>query len=261
MDWQDQGIVLAIRMHGESSAIAEVLTASRGRQPGLVRGAHSRRLSPVLQPGNEVEVHWRGRLEEHLGTYQIEPVRQRAALLLDDPRRLSGLAALCALAEVALPEREPHDALYRGFQVVLDALEADGPWAALIVRWEVQLLQELGFGLDLSVCAVTGLAEGLTHVSPRTGRAVSREAALPYEGRLLPLPSFLGGAVADEEAEAVTGEDGVPPGEIAAGFALTGHFITRHLLEPRRLKMPPARSRLVSRFLAQPGISGRVSPQ
>lgn len=259
MDWQDQGIVLAIRMHGESSAIAEVLTASRGRQPGLVRGAHSRRLSPVLQPGNEVEVHWRGRLEEHLGTYQIEPVRQRAALLLDHPRRLSGLAALCALAEVALPEREPHDALYRGFQVVLDALVADGPWAALIVRWEVELLQELGFGLDLSVCAVTGLADNLTHVSPRTGRAVSREAALPYAGRLLPLPAFLGGAAPAEGAP--TGEDGVPPGDIAAGFALTGHFITRHLLEPRRLKMPPARSRLVSRFLAQPGTSGSVLPQ
>ena len=259
MDWHDQGIVLAIRMHGESSAIVEVLTASRGRHPGLVRGAHSRRLSPVLQPGNEVEVHWRGRLEEHLGTYQIEPVRQHAALLLDDPRRLSGLAALCALAEVALPEREPHDALYRGFHVVLDALVADGSWAALIVRWEVQLLQELGFGLDLSVCAVTGLADDLSHVSPRTGRAVSRAAALPYEGRLLPLPAFLGGA--SQTGDARVGADGLPPGDIAAGFALTGHFITRHLLEPRQLKMPPARSRLVSRFLAQPGTSGSVFPQ
>ena len=256
MDWQDSGIVLAVRAHGETSAIVEVLTEMHGRHAGLVRGAHSRRLAPVLQPGNEVNVHWRGRLEEHLGTYQVEPLRQRAALLLDDPARLAGLASLAALAELALPEREPHASLYRGFLVILDALVEDGPWPALIVRWEVQLLQELGFGLDLGACAVTGLAEDLTHVSPRTGRAVSRAAADPYADRLLVLPPFLGGAAEPGR------ESGAAPdeAEIAAGFALTGHFVERHLLAPRHLKMPPARSRLVSRFLVSPARSGNVPP-
>lgn len=251
MDWHDHGIVLAVRAHGETSAIVELLTAEHGRHPGLVRGAHSRRMTPVLQPGNELDAHWRGRLEEHLGTYQLEPTRQRAALLLDDPGRLAGLAAICALAEVALPEREPHPGLHAGMLVVLDALVDEGPWAPLIVRWELQLLQELGFGLDLSACAVTGLAEDLTHVSPRSGRAVSRAAAAPYEGRLLALPPFLGGA-GDPKEEASAAD-------LVAGFALTGHFIERHLLQPRHLKMPPARSRLVSRFMDAVARSGSIA--
>jgi DNA repair protein RecO (recombination protein O) len=189
----------------------------------------------VLQPGNEVHAVWRARLTEHLGSYAIEPLRQRAAALLDEPARLAGLAAACALVEAAVPEREPHPALHAGLLALLDSLAGSEAWAAVYVRFEMGLLQELGFGLDLDRCAVTGTAENLAFVSPRTGRAVSREAAGPWREKLLALPPFLLGTQAG----------GLGRDDVVHGLALTGHFLERHVLAPAAKPMPAARTRFV----------------
>lgn len=239
MDWQDTGVVLSARSLGERDAVAVILTRDHGRHPGLVRGGAGRRMVPVVQPGNDVQVGWRARLADHLGTFTLELLHPRAALVLDSARRLAGLTAICALLEQSLPEREPHPRLFDGLAVLLQVLETDGPWLPLLVRFEVELLAELGFGLDLASCAVTGTADDLTHVSPRTGRAVSAQAAQPYGDRLLRLPAFLLGAQAG-------GDD---PAEVAAGFALTGHFIERQILAPQGRRLPPARDRLLKLVL------------
>lgn len=238
MEWSDEGVVLSARKHGETSAIVHLLTRAHGRHAGLVRGGAGRRARGVLQPGNEVAARWRARLAEHLGTYTVELERERASALMDDALRLAGLSAACAVAQVALPEREPHAPLYEGFRALLDALEHSPAWAAVYVRWEVELLKELGFGLDLSRCAVTGAREDLAYVSPRSGRAVSADAAEPYRGKLLKLPGFL------------LASQGGPGGaaEIADGLALTGHFLERHVLGPARARPPAARTRLVERI-------------
>jgi DNA repair protein RecO (recombination protein O) len=179
MEWRDEAVVIGVRSHGETSAIAELLTAEHGRCLGMVRGGRSRQMRPVLQPGNLVMVTWRARLEDHLGVYQLEPLALKAGFILSYPFRLAGLSTLMALAQM-LPEREPHPKLYHAAHVVLSAIEDDSVWPALLVRWEMGLLDELGFGLDLAKCAATGSAEHLHYVSPRTGRAVSREAGLPF---------------------------------------------------------------------------------
>lgn len=250
MHWSDDGIVLSARRHGETSAVVTLLTRRHGRHAGLVRGGAGRRLRGILQPGNEVSAEWRARLAEHLGTFAVEPGRARTAELLDDPTRLAALTSACAVAEAALPEREPHQPLFDALRVFLDALAEGETWPAVYVRWEMGLLQELGFGLDLTRCAATGSADDLAFVSPKSGRAVSRGAAEPYKHRLLPLPAFLLGA-----------QGGLPDtGDVRNGLALTGYFLNRHIFAGRNAVAPPARDRLVEKFSNIPTTSGDNVP-
>ncbi|HEY0281667.1 MAG TPA: DNA repair protein RecO [Rhizomicrobium sp.] len=236
MEWSDDAIVLSVRPHGESSAILEALTRTHGRHLGLVRGGASRRTRPVLQPGNSVRAQWRARLSEHLGSFTVEPVRARAGDLMEGREKLVGLNALTAIAGAALPERESHAPVFEVANILLDAMMEDGlaHWGPLYVRWEAGLLEALGFGLDLSHCAATGTMENLRFVSPRSGRAVSGEAGAPYAGRLFALPAFLLGSQNGE----------VAPGELAAGLALTGHFLLERVLRPQGKDIPGARLRL-----------------
>jgi DNA repair protein RecO (recombination protein O) len=233
MDWQDEGMLLFMRPHGETSAIIEVFTALHGRHAGVVRGGASRSMAPILQPGAQLTVTWRARLDDHLGTFTAEPLRSRAALL-SDRHGLAALGSICAMLRAALPEREAHPRLWAATMRLCDALMTGTDWPLDYLHWEVLLLEELGFGLDLSVCAVTGTTEGLIYVSPRTGRAVSAAGAGEWAHRLLPLPRcLLGGGAAQ-------------PSDIAAGLALTGHFLLREMAglgDPPVL--PGARSRLV----------------
>jgi len=233
MDWSDEGIFLSGRPLGESSLIAEILTLEHGRHLGLVRGGRSRRIRPTLQPGNMVRVTWRARLSEHLGGFNVELMEANGARVLDDPRALAAIGTLGELVKL-LPERDPHPELYATTLHVLRSFGEPDIWPALLVYWEYQLLQELGFGLDLSACAVTGVLEDLIFVSPRSGRAVSREAGAPYGDKLLALPGFL----LDETAP-------LRETDIAAGFALTGFFLERDVLEPHGMKLPSARERLL----------------
>lgn len=240
MDWRDQGIVLAVNPHGETNAVLELFTREHGRHLGLVRGGRSRRMRPVLQPGNTVSAAWRARLSEHLGAYTVEMGDAHAALALDDRAALAGLSTLTALVRL-LPERDPHAALYEATLVVLAHIGDADVWPGLLVRWELELLNELGFGLDLERCAATGAAGELVYVSPKTGRAVSREAGDPYKARLLLLPAFLG----------PHGDPDPRAADILSGFELTGYFLERHVLEPRGLRMPEARARLINAFRAR----------
>jgi DNA repair protein RecO (recombination protein O) len=247
MEWTEDGIVLAARRHGESSAIVQLFTRGRGRHAGLVRGGAGMRARGVYQPGNLVEARWRGRLAEHLGGFTCELVRGNAAAVLDDPLRLAGLVSACAIAESTLPERHPYPALYDAFLALIDALTGDASWPAVYVRWELGLLDELGFGLDLTKCAGTGETGDLAWVSPKTGRAVSRAAGEPYRDRLMPLPGFL------------TGGGRAAPGDIRDGLRLTGAFLDRHLYAPHERALPPARERFVERFSRTTTTSGAIS--
>lgn len=231
MEWRDEGIILAVRSHGETSAISEIFTLDHGRCLGLVRGGRSRHMRPVLQAGNLVSLTWRARIEEHLGHYTLEPVSLRAGFIIENALRLTGLGSLTALAQV-LPEREPHPKLYHAMRIVLEAIDHDELWPALMVRWEMGLLDELGFGLDLSKCASTGQAEDLIYVSPRTGKAVSRTAGLPYHDRLFRLPDFLNGGTAASVQD------------VRDGLKLTGYFLERHIFGPRNVGIPQARQML-----------------
>ncbi|WP_093038372.1 DNA repair protein RecO [Roseovarius azorensis] len=239
MDWRDQGILLSSRRHGESAAIIEVFTPEHGRHAGVVRGGASRKMAPVLQPGAQVDVTWRARLEDHIGTYTVEPLRSRAAAM-SNRLALSGLMAVCALVLFALPEREAHRTLYRRTETLLDLLDRPDIWPLAYLKWELALLEEMGFGLDLRTCAVLGeKANDLSYVSPRTGRAVSRAGAGEYAERLLLLPPCL------------LGQGPAPDAEILQGFAVTGHFLRHHLaphLGDRPL--PDARARFIARLAA-----------
>lgn len=236
MEWTEEGVLLAARRHGESAAIIELLTPAHGRHLGLVHGGASRRLKPVLQPGNTLQATWRARVAEQLGTFHVDLVHGRAGGVLQDPLALAGLSAACAVASTVLPEREPHGPAFEGLCFVLDHLDDPAIWPALFVRWEAGLLQGLGFGLDLSCCAATGQADDLIYVSPRSGRAVSRDAGAPYRDKLLALPQFLLG-------RQVTAARG---GDLRAGFRLTGYFLERHVLEPHDRRLPPARARMIA---------------
>ena len=236
MEWRDQGAVISMRLHGETSAIIEVFTAEHGRHAGVVRGGASRKMAATLQPGTQVEVTWRARLDEHVGSYSVEPLASRAGVV-GDRMALAGLNAVCAMLHVALPEREPHPAIYRRSIGLLDGLQAGSPWQADYLRWEMELLEELGFALDLSRCAVTGSREDLAYVSPKTGRAVSRAGAGEWAARLLPMPACM------------LGQGPATTAELAQGLAITAHFLTRELsAQLNSGPLPEARARMIARL-------------
>jgi DNA repair protein RecO (recombination protein O) len=235
MEWTDEAIVLGTRRHGEANAILELMTCAHGRHLGLVRGGAGSRLRPVLQAGNRVSCTWRARLDEHLGHYTVEPLDARAASFLPVSHALYGIAHLAALCRM-LPERDPHPQIHAALDDVLDGLLDPHLAGASVVRFELQLLAELGFGLDLATCAVTGEAKDLVYVSPKSGRAVSRQAGEPWKHRLLVLPAFLYEAFAGNPT----------PQDVADGFALTGFFLLRHVLEPRGLNLADARANFIA---------------
>ncbi|MGN7868359.1 DNA repair protein RecO [Paracoccus sp. 22332] len=236
MEWQAEGTVLARRPHGETSVILDVLTDLHGRHSGLVPGGVSQKRAAMLQPGSRLDLRWRARRDDQLGTFAVEPVRLRSGLLAD-PLALAGLNAVCSLLIFALPERDPHPVLVGATERLLDLMEAGADWSQDYLRWEMRLLDEMGFGLDLSACAVTGAAQGLAYVSPKSGRAVSREGAGDWADRLLPLPGILGGA-GDNRGQG-----------LAEGLAITGHFLNARLAaELVGRPVPAARQRLVDRL-------------
>ncbi|MES0864480.1 DNA repair protein RecO [Ruegeria sp. SCPT10] len=237
MDWRDHGILLTSRRHGETSAIVEVFTEAHGRHAGVVRGGTSRKIAPILQPGAQLDVLWRARLEEHIGTFQVEPLRSRAAAAFSGRLALSGLNAVVSLLSFCLPEREPHPAIYKQTEQLMDLLGQDDIWPFAYLRWELALLEELGFGLDLSACAVTGATEGLAFVSPKTGRAVSTEGAGDWADRLLPLPACL------------RGEGDAPDVEVATGLQTTGYFLENRVAPALgHTPLPQARARFVDQL-------------
>ncbi|HML42293.1 MULTISPECIES: DNA repair protein RecO [Hyphomicrobium] len=243
MNWSDEGVILSVRAHGETAAVVEILTRAHGRHLGLVHGGRSRRTRPVLQIGNHVDVAWKARLADHLGHMNVELIRGYAASAMDDAAALAGLTSLCALARL-LPERDPHPNLYEVTLFVLAYLDDVSVWPALLARWELALLDELGFGLDLTQCAATGINDDLIYVSPKTGRAVSASAGEPYRDKLLPLPQFLRPGR----------QSALGPGDIEGGFALTGHFLETRVFRQRDEEMPEARSRMLAllKRLAEP---------
>lgn len=239
MQWTDEGIVLSVRPHGETAAIVDLWTRAHGRHMGLVYGGRSRRLRPILQAGNHVDAIWKARLADQLGSMSVEMRRAFAAETLDDPQALMALSSITTLTGL-LPERDPHPNLYEITLFVLGFLNDPTVWPALLVRWELALLDELGFGLDLSQCAATGANDQLIYVSPKSGRAVSASAGEPYRDKLLALPQFL----TKQRSGPVTTQD------IHLGFALTGHFIEKYLLLPKGQTLPASRMRLVAQLAA-----------
>ncbi|MER9138723.1 DNA repair protein RecO [Mesorhizobium sp. M0047] len=231
MEWRDEGIILGTRKHGETSAILEVMTRTHGRHLGLVRGGRSRKQQPVLQPGNRVDLLWRARLDEHLGTFQAEAIEMNAARLMDSAVAVYGLQTMAAHLRL-LPERDAHEGLYETLAVMIAHLDDADAAGELVARFELLVLDELGFGLDLSQCAATGTRQDLAYVSPKSGRAVSREAGAPWRDKMLALPAFLqrgSGLRAD-------------PTDVEDAFQLTGFFLTRHVYEPRGIEPPDARA-------------------
>ncbi len=240
MEWNDEGVILGLRRHGEGSVIVEAMTRGHGRHLGLVRGGRSTQMRSVLQAGNSVRLTWRARLEEHLGNYAVEADALRAAMLMQTGLGLYGLQTMAAHLRL-LPERDPHVSLYEAALVILDHLDEPQKAARLMIRFEMALLDELGFGLDLSMCAATGARADLAFVSPKTGRAVSTAGAGDWADRLLPLPAFLSPAPAPVP---VTSE-GAPADQVAQGFRLTGYFLARHVWEPRAIRPPDEREGFV----------------
>ena len=235
MEWRDEGIILGTRKHGETSAVLEVMTRTHGRHLGLVRGGRSRKQQPLLQPGNRVDLTWRARLDEHLGTFQAEPIELNAARLIDSAVAVYALQTLAAHLRL-LPERDPHGGLYETLGIVIDNLADADCVGELVVRFELLVLEELGFGLDLSECAATGSREELAYVSPKSGRAVSRTAGEPWRDKLFLLPVFLQQG-ARQGADLAAIED---------AFRLSSFFFSRHVYEPRGIEPPEARGGLIA---------------
>lgn len=251
MEWIDEGIVLSARPHAENAAVVTLLTAEHGRHAGLVPGGQGRAARPVLQQGNRVKAKWRARLSEHLGNYTLDLAAAQAALWLDNPEIVALISSACAVTEASLPERQPMPGVYAGLATLFSLRDAD-LWAPVYIKWEMDLLKALGYGLDLSQCAASGETENLAYISPKTGRAVSKKAGEPYHDKLFPLPAFLLGGGEWKAAD------------IVAGLEMTGHFLSRHvfanphsrLLIPRDGDLPQARQRLMEiyRGLNQPPI-------
>jgi len=248
MEWTDTGIVLGTRRHGEGNAILELMTRAHGRHLGLVRGGAGTRLKPVLQPGNSLAATWRARLDEHLGYYTVEGLELRAASFLGAAHAVYGVTHLAALCRL-LPERDPHESVFEALEAALGTLDDPAAVAVLVARFELDLLAELGFGLDLSACAATGELIDLVYVSPKSGRAVSRAAGEAWRDRLLPLPAFLRAAAANHWSE----------DDLLDGFRLTGLFLLRHVLEPRGQGHSDARegfiNAVVKHRMRAPGVT------
>jgi DNA repair protein RecO (recombination protein O) len=237
MEFEDEAFVLSARAHGETGAIVELITRGHGKYAAHVAGAASRRMKPFLQAGAKVTFRYRARTAEQLGSAALEAAGEGPSALFDDRLALAGLAAAAAVASGALPEREPHPGAYLGLEALIAALADVAVWPAVYVRYEAGLLADLGFGLDLSRCAVTGSPDDLVYVSPRTGRAVSAAAGAAYASRLLALPPFM-----------LSAQGGLGPGDIGAGLALTAHFLERFVFAPLNRPLPPARHWLVDRL-------------
>jgi DNA repair protein RecO (recombination protein O) len=237
MEWRGTGILLAVRRHGENSAIIEVFTETHGRHAGVVRGGAGRRMGPILQPGAQLDVAWRARLEDHLGSYTVEPLRSRTVAAMSDRLMLAGLNTVTSLLSFCLPEREIYPALYRRTEQLLDLLDHPDVWPLAYLRWELALLEEMGFGLQLDQCAVSGATDNLIYVSPRTGRAVARDAAGDWVDRMLPLPGVLRGI-------------GLGPDvEVFEGLKTTGHFLQSYMAATLAGRpLPEARARFVDAF-------------
>ncbi len=233
MEFEDAGIVLSARSHGETGAIVHVLTEQHGVYATHIAGGASRRIKPLLQAGSRVAIAYRARHADQLGAATLEAAGGSPDLL-DDPLGLLGLQCACVMTQKVLPEREPHTGAYHGLSALLGAFAIPDIWPAIYVRYEAGLLEELGFGLDLAACAVTGGHDQLVYVSPKSGRAVSREAGAPYRDKLLPLPGFL-----------LSSQGGLDEGDIARGFELTGFFLERHVFHPGNKPLPDMRVRLL----------------
>lgn len=233
MEWSDEGMVLGVRRQGETSVILEAMTRRHGRHLGVVRGGRSKTMQPVLQPGNAVQLTWRARLDSHLGHYAVEPLLLNAARLIGSRLALFGMSHVAGLVRL-LPERDPHAGLFEALGDLVGLLPDEDVAPALVARFELAILEELGFGLDLGTCAATGRTDELVYVSPRSGRAVSRTAGEPWRDRLLPLPPFL------------AGREGLPtPAEVADAFRLTTFFLERDVFGPRGLTFPQGRQALI----------------
>lgn len=235
MQWSDEAIVLSVKPHGETAAIAELWTRSHGRHHGLVYGGRSRKLRPILQIGNHVDATWKARLADQLGHVSLELRHGYAAEAMDDVAALAALTTLTSLTRL-VPERDPHPNLYEITLFVLGFLNDITVWPALLVRWEMALLEELGYGLDLTACAATGANDQLIYVSPKTGRAVSASAGEPYKDRLLALPAFL----------TKSRGGGVTTRDVIDGFRLTGFFLEQRVLAPKGETLPESRGRIVT---------------
>jgi DNA repair protein RecO (recombination protein O) len=243
MEWEDDAFVLSARAHGETGAIVELLTQDRGKFVAHVAGAASRRMKPFLQAGARVIARYRARVADQMGSAQLEPMGEGPSSLFDDRLALAGLQSAAAVAAGALPEREPHPGAFLALETLIRVLEIPDIWPAVYVRYEAGLLQDLGFGLDLSKCAATGDVDDLVYVSPRTGRAVSRKAGAPYHDKLLPLPPFL-----------LSSQGGLSEGDVKSGLDITGHFLEQFVFGPLNRPLPPARMWLLDRL----GEAGRL---
>ncbi|WP_232631436.1 DNA repair protein RecO [Methylobacterium sp. Leaf118] len=240
MQWTDEGLVIGLRKHGETGVVLELMTPAHGRHLGLVHGGRSRRMQPVLQPGNRVRAAWRSRLDGALGAYTVEPLRSEVSRLMGSGLALYGIGHLCGLLRL-LPERDPHPELYAAAQVLIEHLDAADLAPALMVRFELAVLADLGFGLDLSHCAATGANDALVYVSPKSGRAVSASAGEPYRDRLLALPPFL-----RDRTQPGSGWRMPDAQDVREGFTLTGYFLDQHVWRPRALSAPEERARFVA---------------
>ncbi|OUR76396.1 DNA repair protein RecO [Alphaproteobacteria bacterium 46_93_T64] len=239
MHWIDDGLILSAKKYGENSVILQALTREHGRHAGLVRGGTGKRLRGILQSGNLVGLRWQGRLSEQLGNYAVEANNSAGALLFDQPLKLAAASAALSLLEKVLPERETHTSLFEASLLLIKNLSGGiEHWGPLFVRWELGLLTEMGYGLDLSECASTGIREDLVYVSPKSGRAVCAAAGFPYHDRLLGLPEFL----VPETGRSV---DRMMPQQILDGLHLTGYFIHKNLLPHYGNEALPARERFV----------------
>ena len=237
MEWEDDAFVLSARPYGESGAIVELLTEQHGRFAAHIAGGASRKHRATLQPGSRVIAQYRARTSDQLGSAVLEPVGEGPSSLLDDPLALAGLASAASVAVGALPEREPHPGVFGGFGALVQAFALTDLWPAVYIRFEAGLLDELGFGFDLSRCGATGVTDDLIYFSPRTGRAVSRAAGEPYKDRLLRLPPFMLGAQA-----------GLGTGDVDDGLKLTGAFLERWVFDPLNKPLPPARVWLIDKL-------------
>ncbi len=239
MNWSDDALILGVRKFGEGGLILDVLTATRGRQSGLVYGGASRKRRAHYEPGNTLAVAWRGRLEDQLGRFDVaEPTRERATRLLENANALMVITVVTTLLREVLKDGDAAgSAMYEASMLVLDQLEHDTIWPGLYARWELGLLSALGYGLDIESCAISGANDGLSHVSPRTGRAVRGSEAGEYLDRLLRLPEFLYRSNAP-----------LKPGDLKDGLALTGYFLEARIFHALNRPIPEVRTRLVARL-------------